>query len=230
MCYYVGIEDDMKAVEIRYGITYQQPLPLPQYWDKQPPSPNKMINGFGHPRLPIIKQDSSKKIVIGEWGLIPHFAKDLKMFRKGANTLNAMIETVEEKPSYRDSINRRCLIPVSEFYEYKWMDAKGKVKTPHMIKAKGQDLFSLAGIYSPFKDPHTGEIVDSYTILTTEANTLMAEIHNSKKRMPVVLHKDEEELWLNNDPLEHYMCRKEIELEATPYQKPGESNEQTILL
>lgn len=224
MCYYVGIEDDMRAVEIRYGVTYQAPQPQPQYWDKKPPNPTKMINGFGHPRLPIIKKDSSKKIVMGEWGLIPHFAKDLEMFRKSANTLNAMIETVAEKPSYRDSIDRRCLVVVNEFYEYKWMDSKGKVKTPHMIKAKGQDLFSLAGIYSPFEDPDTGEIVDSYTILTTEANTLMAEIHNSKKRMPVVLHKEEEDLWLNNDAMEHYFSRKEIELEAIPIHKPGENN------
>ena len=210
MCYYVGLEDDIEAVEIRYGITYHQP----QYWDKLPPSPSKMINGFAHPKMPIVKNDGATKLVAGEWGLIPHWAKDLTLFRKGANTLNAMIETVAEKPSFRDSIKRRCLIPVNEFFEYKWMDKKGKLKVPHSIKVKGQDLFSLAGIYSPFKDPQTGEICDSYTILTTEANTLMADIHNSKKRMPVVLHKDEEELWLNNDSLEHYFCRKEIELEA----------------
>ena len=218
MCYYVGLEDDLKAVEIRYGITYHQP----EYWDKRAPSPTKMINGFAHPRLPIVKKDNGKQLLTGEWGLIPHWAKDISVFRKGANTLNAMIETITDKPSFRDSVERRCLIPVSEFYEYKWMDAKGKSKVPHQIRAKGQHLFSLAGIYAPFEDPETGETIDSYTILTTAANTLMAEIHNTKKRMPVVLHKDEEELWLNNDSLEHFVCRKEIELEAQPILKPGD--------
>ncbi len=222
MCYYVGLEDDMEAVEIRYGVTYHKPQPKPEYWDRKPPSPDKMINGFSHPRLPIIKIQGSKKIVIGEWGLIPSDENNAKGFRKIANTLNAKIETVAQLPSYRDSISRRCLIPVTEFYEYKWIDAKGKLKILHRIKAKGQDLFSLAGIYSPFHDDVTGELIDSYTILTTEANTLMAEIHNSKKRMPVVLHKDEEELWLNNDSMEHYFSREEIELEASPIQKPGQ--------
>ncbi|WP_293891295.1 SOS response-associated peptidase [Flavobacterium sp.] len=219
MCYYYGLDADFETIEHHYGVKHHPPV---QYWDKRPPSPSGMINGFGHPRLPIIKQQQEKEIVLGEWGLIPHWAKDISQFRKGANTLNAMIETVAEKPSYRDSLKRRCLVVVSEFYEYKWMDEKGKVKILHNIKATGKDLFSLAGIYSPFKDPNTGELIDSYTILTTEANTLMAEIHNTKKRMPVVLHKDEEELWLNDDAMEHYFCRKEIELEATPLPKPGQ--------
>ena len=215
MCYYVGLVADIATIKNNYGVPYYPPI-------DEPSLPSGMINGFGHPKLPIIKREEENKLVLGEWGLIPHWAKDISQFRKGANTLNAMIETVAEKPSYRDSINRRCLVVVSEFYEYRWMDEKGKVKILHNVKAKGKDLFSLAGIYSPFKDPESGEWLDSYTILTTEANNLMAEIHNTKKRMPVVLHTDEEALWLNNEPIEHYFSRKEIELEATPLPKPGQ--------
>lgn len=219
MCYYVALAADLEAILNNYNVPYHPPI---QYADQPPSIPSGMINGFGHPKLPIIKREEEKELVLGEWGLIPHWAKDISQFRKGANTLNAMIETVAEKPSYRDSLKRRCLVVVSEFYEYKWMDEKGKVKILHNIKAKGQDLFSLAGIYAPFKDPETGEWTDSYTILTTEANTLMAEIHNTKKRMPVVLHPDEEALWLNNEPIEHYFSREEIELESTPLPKPGQ--------
>lgn len=66
MCYYVGIAADLKTIEHHYGITYRPPI---QYVDSQPPLPSGMINGFGHPRLPIIKQEQEKEIIFGEWGL-----------------------------------------------------------------------------------------------------------------------------------------------------------------
>jgi putative SOS response-associated peptidase YedK len=104
-----------------------------------------------------------------------------------------------DKPSFRDSINegKRCLIPMSAFYEWKWLDAKGKEKIPHFIHVKGQKIFSVAGIYSSWKDPSTDNYLFTYSVLTTKANKLMTEIHNSKKRMPVVIPREYENDWLN---------------------------------
>jgi len=212
MCYYVGIEDDIEAIEIRYGVTYHQP----QYWDTKPPKPSKFVNGFSHPGMLMITNKRPDIVTVGEWGLVPDWAKDTEAFRKKANTLNAMVETLEEKPSFRNSVQNRCLVLVNAFYEYKWMDEKGKVKVAHRITLNGHKIFSIAGIYSRFSDPVSGQPLGSFSLITTQANTLMADIHNSKKRMPIVLHPDEEKLWLNGDALSHFADRTELDLFAEP--------------
>lgn len=66
MCYYVGLAADIETIKNNYGVPYYPPI---QYVDSQPPLPSGMINGFGHPRLPIIKQEQEKEIIFGEWGL-----------------------------------------------------------------------------------------------------------------------------------------------------------------
>jgi putative SOS response-associated peptidase YedK len=73
------------------------------------------------------------------------------------------------------------------FYEWKWLDSKGKEKQPYYIYLKDQKLFSAAGLYSSWHDKASDKTVYTYTILTTAANPLMTEIHNMKKRMPVLL-------------------------------------------
>ncbi|MFC6095797.1 SOS response-associated peptidase [Flavobacterium qiangtangense] len=165
---------------------------------------NGAVSGFTHPRMPIIRNENPKEIELSTWGLIPNFIKDDRNdFWKKTNTLNAKIETLKEKPSYRQSAENRCLVLATEFFEWKHI---GKEKYKHRIWTKDEKPFAFAGIYQD----------DSFTILTTEANELMADIHNSKKRMPVVLRKEEEELWLSGEPLENYHNRKEVELLAQP--------------
>jgi len=212
MCYYVGIEDDIEAIQMRYGVTYYQP----QYWDIKPPSPSKFVNGFSHPGMLMITGKRPDLVTVAEWGLVPDWAKDVVAFRKQANTLNAMVETIDEKPSYKNSVQNRCLVPVNSIFEYKWLDQKGKEKLLHRIQLKDNKIFSLAGIYSKFQDPVTGAPVGSFSLVTTAANTLMAEIHNSKKRMPVILHPDEEALWLAGENMENFKDRTEIDLIAEP--------------
>lgn len=163
-----------------------------------------VYNGFTHPKVPIIKDTDAKKIELSKWGLVPSFVKgDPFDFWKKTNTLNAMIETVEEKKSYKQSADNRCLVLATEFFEWKHI---GKEKIKHRIWTKDGQPFAFAGIYQD----------DSFTILTTVANELMADIHNSKKRMPVVLRKEEEELWLKGEPFEIYHNRKEVQLLAEP--------------
>ncbi|MFY0481440.1 SOS response-associated peptidase [Flavobacterium sp. PLA-1-15] len=200
MCYHFQQHKNSKQVQLRFNAT------LEDLDDFLPES----YNGFAHPLTPIIMNDNLGLIKKAEWGLLPSFVKDVNSFRNKTNLLNAKIETVEKLPSFRNYVDNRCLVIASSFYEWKWNDAKGKLKIKHQISATGDELFAMAGLYAEFEDKVT------YTILTTEANELMATIHNSKKRMPVILQKEEEELWLKGEPFEIYHNRKGIELLAKP--------------
>lgn len=163
-----------------------------------------VYNGFNHPSVAIIKDENPDKIRLATWGLVPSFVKgDANDFFKKTNTLNAKIETLKEKPSFRQSADNRCLVLATEFFEWKHI---GKGKYKHRIWTKDEKPFAFAGIYHD----------DTFSILTTEANELMADIHNSKKRMPVILRKEEEKLWLAGEPMEIYHNRKEVELKAEP--------------
>ncbi|MCC6816145.1 MAG: SOS response-associated peptidase [Saprospiraceae bacterium] len=154
------------------------------------------VNAFTFPKTPVITNSKKNVLQKFNWGLIPEWAKDdeIKKF-----TLNAKVETIEEKPAFRGSIKRRCLIPANGFFEWQWLDPKGKIKRKFLINVKGEEAFAFAGLWSTWVNKETGEIVNSYTILTTEANELMAEIHNSKKRMPVIINHNDYESWLNLD-------------------------------
>lgn len=175
--------------------------------------------GFTHPQCPIIMDDAPNTVVYAKWGLIPAWAaaQDPKEFYKKANTLNAKIEEVHQKASYKKSIDSRCLILAQEFVEYKHVDVGRKTpeKVPYRIFTKDRMPFAIAGLYNIINGEPT------FTLLTTEANELMAEIHNSAKRMPVVLTRDEQKLWLQRDRLEPYHNRTEIELDAIPYHDAG---------
>ncbi len=155
-------------------------------------------NGFRFPRIPVITNDDPGVIRFFGWGLIPHWAKD-DSIRKF--TLNARIETVKEKPSFRGSAGKRCLIPADGFYEWQWLDEKGKRKQKYILTFPGDELFAFAGLWSEWLDRSTGEVINTCTILTTEANELLSRIHNSKKRMPVIPERDNENEWLSNGNL-----------------------------
>lgn len=96
------------------------------------------------------------------------------------------------------------MVLVKGFYEWKWLDDKGKQKHKHYLTVKDQEIFSLGGIYSNWTDKITGEEVTSVAIVTTQANELMAEIHNSKHRMPIVLHHGIEKQWLSDRDIEEF--------------------------
>ncbi|MFV8366195.1 SOS response-associated peptidase [Flavobacterium sp. XS1P27] len=154
------------------------------------------VNGFSYPNLPVIIDDKPNIISTNfTWGLIPSWAKDDEI-RK--NTLNARIETVEEKPSFKNSINDRCLVIVTGYFEWHWNDSKGKEKEKYIINSQEDEIFCLAGLYSNWENKATGELLHTYTILTTEADKTMQYVHNHKKRMPVMLKKIDEKKWLND--------------------------------
>ena len=93
------------------------------------------------------------------------------------------------------------MILVNGFHEWKWLDEKGKNKEHYLIKVANQPIFEIGGLYNIWKDPETGKEITTVTIVTTEANELMAEIHNTKHRMPILLNKQTQYRWLDDLPL-----------------------------
>ena len=155
---------------------------------------SERYNGFTFPKTPVITNVNKQEIQLFNWGLIPSWAKDDKL---RANTLNARIETITELPSFKNNVKNRCLIIADGFFEWKWLDAKGKEKQQYLITLPNEEPFAFAGIYSEWTNKNTGEFLQTYSIVTTEANPFMAEIHNTKKRMPVILTPENENGWLN---------------------------------
>jgi putative SOS response-associated peptidase YedK len=125
------------------------------------------------------------------WGLVPRWAKPGE--GKAPAPFNARAESILEKPMFRSLISRkRCLVPANGYYE--WKQVAGR-KQPFLFEPTDQELFAFAGLYDEFAGPD-GEVLSSYTVITTEANELAAEYHN---RMPVILEPDDEEEWISAD-------------------------------
>jgi putative SOS response-associated peptidase YedK len=160
--------------------------------------PSVYYNAFQFPNTPVIINTETDKIKLFSWGLIPHWAKD-NSIRK--NTINARIETIKEKPAFKASVNKRCLVLADGFYEWQWLDEKGKQKQKYLVTLPDNEPFGFAGLWSEWLDKTTGELINTYTILTTDANELMSKIHNSKKRMPILLSQENEKEWLSGQNL-----------------------------
>lgn len=187
MCYTIKIDMTREELEKRFGAKIDQPE---EY------TTGNRINAFSLPRLPVICSHDPGTISLLTWGLIPFWVKDRKQAGDiRVKTFNAKSETLAEKPSFRGSLNRkRCLVLANGFYE--WHTAE-KAKIPYYIGLRNQPAFALAGLYDQWKDPETGEMLNTFTVITTRANPMMEEIHNLKKRMPVILRPDAEQLWLD---------------------------------
>jgi len=135
-----------------------------------------------HPKEPI-RQISPMK-----WGLVPHWAKDAS---GAASTINARSETAATKPAFRDPLKfRRCLIPADGFYE--WLRT-GAAKQPYCFEVNAGELFAFAGLWDGWKD-QSGGWIKTCAILTTTPNTVTSAIHD---RMPVIVHPDSYDLWLD---------------------------------
>jgi putative SOS response-associated peptidase YedK len=139
-----------------------------------------------------VPNDGELAVRMFKWGLIPYWAKDPKI---GSRMINARSETLAEKLSFREAFKkRRCLILANGFYEWR-KDPGGQTKTPMYISMKSGETFGFAGLWETWKQPD-GKPLNTCTIITTEPNELMEQIHN---RMPVILSGDHFETWLDPD-------------------------------
>jgi putative SOS response-associated peptidase YedK len=189
MCYFVEQNIPRRELEKRFGVSMPED---PRYM------PAFLISAFTRPFLPVITLDKPDVIQLFQWGLIPSWVRDEKSADQIRNsTINARSETAREKPSFRNSMkNKRCLVISHGFFEY---HTEGNKKIPYYIRLKNDQIFAFAGLFDNWVNPSTGELNNTFTILTTRANSLLEKIHNLKKRMPVILPASEEEQWISRE-------------------------------
>ena len=184
MCGRSSLTKTEKQLEERFGATfYSEDLelynPLPNY---------NVAPSHHHPVITNMEQDHFQPF---RWGLIPFWAKDMKV---GYKMINARVETIFEKNSFKKAIEtQRCIVPFDGFYE--WKKEKDGSKTPYRIQVKDIVIFSVAGIWERWKSPEGKEIY-SFTLITQEADDFMKSIHD---RMPAILTPASEKLWIQND-------------------------------
>ena len=156
--------------------------------------------------MPVVLQaDETLRIVPYRWGLIPHWSTDEQI---GYKMINARAETIHNKPAYRKAFaSQRCIVPSNGFYEWK---KDKKQKQPWYIYLKDNPIMSFAGLFDEWISPD-GEVIPSYTIITTEADESISDIHH---RMPVILQPDYFRQWLNPD--EHDKEKLKHILQSTP--------------
>jgi putative SOS response-associated peptidase YedK len=187
MCFTVNVNLVKEELQNRYGATLIDP-------DKYRPS--YYYHAFGLPEIPAVCSAYPSRIRLLKWGLIPSWTRtlsDADVIR--FKTFNARSESIDSKPSFSSSFkSKRCLIPVKGFFEWQHV---GKEKIPWYIYHSENEILSLAGLYDEWIEDSTGEVYNTFSIITTDANALMSEIHNSAKRMPAIIDQSAEKEWLD---------------------------------
>jgi putative SOS response-associated peptidase YedK len=146
--------------------------------------------------VPVIRERREPKgertLQLLRWGLIPSWAKDMK---GGAKLINARAEGIAERPSFREAfLRRRCLVPADGFYEWR---TEGKLKQPYLIQRRDRAPVAFAGLWErwvPKTQPPEPAYIDSFTIVTTDANALLRPLH---PRMPVILAPEDYARWFD---------------------------------
>jgi putative SOS response-associated peptidase YedK len=187
MCFSVNVNIVKEELEKRYKVTFLDPEKY---------SPSYYYHAFGLPELPVVCSGNAQVIRMMRWGLIPSWIRSITDADKiRYKTFNARSETIEVKPSFSQSVkSKRCIIPVKGFFEWQHRD---DIKIPWYIYHSGSQIISLAGLYNYWTESVSGEMIYTFTVITTEANRMMAEIHNSGKRMPAIIQKEDESKWLD---------------------------------
>jgi putative SOS response-associated peptidase YedK len=188
MCGRVRLSSDYSEIKIKLKFDLDAPAPnFDRDWNKPPTAPMLVaIRSVDGKRMPKMMR----------WGLLPHWAKDEKI---AYSTFNARAEEFTAKPAFRDAWKhgQRCLVVTDGFYEWKKLDPKGKEKQPYAIAMADDGPMVMAGLWAKWKDPKSGDEIQSCTILTTRSNEVMAELHD---RMPVILATADWPKWLGEEP------------------------------
>ncbi len=186
---YVRRSDKQKIAEWFHAEGNLAEMPMPDSDYNVSPSTNQLI-------VRQSRETGGRELVLARWGLVPFFTKDLDAV-KGLSTINARAETITTSKTWREPIRkRRCLVPVNAFYE--WPKEGKPPKQPYAFELANGNLFAFAGLWDAWKD-HEGRWLQSFAIVTTEANELMASIH---PRMPVILHARDYDRWMDRDQTE----------------------------
>ena len=184
MCGRARLSSDVSEIKLVFSIPPHRPAPnIAPSWNVAPTDP-----------LPVVRYDSKageRSLDVMRWGLVPFWAKDIKV---GFSNINAKAEGIETNPAFREAFQRgRCLVPVDSFYEWKKL---GKQRQPYAVALADRRLMALAGLWENWRSP-AGEWIRSFAIVTTTPNELCAELHN---RMPVILSSEAWPDWLGEEP------------------------------
>lgn len=169
------------------------------------------VSGFTRPFLPVTLNSDADSIIAARWKLLPFWVKSEEEAVKYANTLNAEGESIFEKASYKSAITKnRGLLYVNGFYEPHKVTGVKETEN-YYIYAPAKEIFTLGVVFTNWTDQATGEQYPTFSIITTAANPLLEEIHNEKKRMPLIIGEADRDAWLFADG------RTEIEQLIKPY-------------
>jgi putative SOS response-associated peptidase YedK len=201
MCGRVRLSSDVSEIKLVFSIPPHRLTPnFAPSWNAAPTD-----------LLPVVRYDrkaGERSLDLLRWGLIPHWAKDMKV---GFANINAKAEGIENRPAFREAFQRRrCLVPVDNFYEWK---KTATDKQPYAVALADRSLMALAGLWENWRSP-AGEWVRSFAIITTKPNELCAELHD---RMPVVLAPASWAAWLGEEPADPHQ-RKAL---LAPYPSEG---------
>jgi putative SOS response-associated peptidase YedK len=217
--------DDINAAVDAFNKRFKPQYPEPRV------EHNFHVSGFQHPLVPVIHVYEGKPHVEPMyWGLVPFWCKDFELANKLWNqTINARSETMFEKPSFRGPAKyRRGVIEVESFFEHHHL---GKQSYPFNIRSVDGEPLLMAVVWDEWTDTQTGEIRQTFSIVTVQGNELLSTIHNNPKldgpRMPLILHEQQLEAWLGlndsnlekNDLLELCKPLTASELKAYPVRK-----------
>ena len=189
MCgrYALNISGEDLALEFAAGI--KDAAFTPSNWNISPTTLIPFINGED-------ESGDKRSINTASWGLIPSWAKDAS---RASNAINARVESIAEKPTFKSAFkSRRCLIPVTGYYEWATELGKYKPKQPFYISNKDKSSIAIAGIYEEWINPQTSSPITTAAIITREVVGILKPIHH---RMPVILPKSLWSTWLSNKSL-----------------------------
>jgi putative SOS response-associated peptidase YedK len=189
MCFTIEVHLSRKAIEQRFSVDTSALYDFDFSY---------FYRAFSNPGIPIVPMQDPGHTELAQWGLIPSWVKDrekAEQIRRG--TYNARAESLHEKASFREPLAKgRCLVLAHGFFE--WQHIKG-ARIPWYIRLKDDSPFAFAGLSDSWMDPESGEVHRTCSIITTEANPLMQKIHNTRKRMPVILPRESEREWLESE-------------------------------
>ncbi len=202
MCYHVSLTKSADYLEERFGARFEQPSLFNAVYHS---------SGLSTPYHPVVSNENPDSISFFQWGLVPFWVKDDNAARQiRLRTLNARAETIHKKPAFRHAISaKRCLVLADGFYEWQEFNKK---RYPYYISLADHSAFALAGIWDRWLNENTGETKNTFSIITTDANSLLQTIHNTRTRVPVILERANERKWLIGD-----LGQDEIDSMLKPY-------------
>ncbi len=215
MCYHIKQTTALDILAEKMGLNE----PKGNYQDLF--EPESHINGYSFSWVPILTNENPRQMKLGKWWLMPSWEKEWNT--KLRNTLNTRVEKIEEHRSicYKYQENHATLL-VDGFYEWQHVasvNKKGKkeiTKERHLIIMPKGDPFHLACLYADWFFPEIEATIKTVSVLTRPANTLMSHIHNSKKRMPVILDNENANNWLSGHLEVNDFIEMDVYFESLP--------------